>query len=328
MDIVPELMANLDQLEGIFMPEAARRRAEMRARNGRFVHYTSAEAAHAIISGRSMWMRNTSCMNDFSEIHHGHALLRRCLMQESAGLALQAALNECVQGSANMAIQQYDHWWNDMQVATYIACLSEHDDREDAYGRLSMWRAYGGKGSASVALVLRVPLENGRAVPLGVVFTPVAYMEAAEVCAQMRTITANIQNNATYLAGLSPELVWRTVFAMLRMATVSLKHAGFMEEKEWRVACWPNMSRPVPDPITCSPKAIGGLPQKVYSIPFRGRADGGVDGLDIASVIDRVIIGPTQYPLPMIAVFQDALRDAGVTNPEQRVFASNIPLRT
>jgi hypothetical protein len=58
----------------------------------------------------------------------------------------------------------------------------------------------------------------------------------------------------------------------------------------------------------------------------RGRTR--VDGLEIPAILDRVIIGPTQYPIPMVTAFTDALRKAGVPNPESRVFLSNIPLRT
>jgi len=39
--------------------------------NVRFVHYTSAAAAVGIVSTKSIWMRNVTCMNDFSEIDYG-----------------------------------------------------------------------------------------------------------------------------------------------------------------------------------------------------------------------------------------------------------------
>jgi hypothetical protein len=301
---------------------------EMRERKGRFVHYTSAEAAHSIISSASIWMRNAACMNDFSEIQYGFKLLTSCLKELGIGDALFGALHSCVPNVSPHAIQVFDEWWDDMQRATYIACLSEHDEREDLYGRLSMWRAYGSRTSASVALVFRLPLETGTAIPLGVAFTPVAYMTPQEVAGQIRQVTDKIKKSATYLGTLDPRTITAIVVTMLRMAVLSLKHPGFDEEREWRVALWPNMPRPTPELVTESTRTIGGVPQKVYSLPLKDAANGGVDGLDIPSILDRVIIGPTQYPVPMVAAFTDALKKVGVPDPESRVSLSHVPLRT
>ena len=41
----------------------------------RLVHYTSVENAYRIITGRQVWLRNASMMNDFSEIEHGISCL-------------------------------------------------------------------------------------------------------------------------------------------------------------------------------------------------------------------------------------------------------------
>jgi hypothetical protein len=45
-------------------------------------------------------------------------------------------------------------------------------------------------------------------------------------------------------------------------------------------------------------------------------------------MLDRLIIGPSQYPVPMYDAFTDALRTAGVTDPDKKVFMSGIPIRT
>jgi len=37
----------------------------------RLVHYTSAENAYRIISGKQVWLRNAHLMNDYSEMQHG-----------------------------------------------------------------------------------------------------------------------------------------------------------------------------------------------------------------------------------------------------------------
>ena len=53
------------KLEGIFVPYARKRRDEFYARGGKFVHYTSADAAIKIIKDKRIWMRNTTCMSDY-----------------------------------------------------------------------------------------------------------------------------------------------------------------------------------------------------------------------------------------------------------------------
>src|SRR5690242_10992667 len=60
-----------ERLNRAFMPEAAKRMTEFRERNGRFVHYTSAEGGMAILRSGRMLLRNSVLMNDFSEVQHG-----------------------------------------------------------------------------------------------------------------------------------------------------------------------------------------------------------------------------------------------------------------
>ena len=72
---------------------------------------------------------------------------------------------------------------------------------------------------------------------------------------------------------------------------------------------------------------ISGVPQPVYKIPLNDLPDEGLVGLRIPELVDRVIIGPTDYPLAMFDAFTDALHEAGVEKPHERVFVSNIPLR-
>jgi len=113
---------------------------------------------------------------------------------------------------------------------------------------------------------------------------------------------------------------------MLVSSIVCLKHEGFHEEKEWRVIHSPKRT---PSPfIDSSIEVISGLPQRVYKIHFKNDSASGLTGLEPDEVIDRIIIGPTQFPWVMGEAFVSALRDAGVKDPEKRVFASQIPVRT
>ncbi len=55
----------------IFYPHASKRRNAVMRQGTRFVHYTSAKSAMKILKTREVWMRKTSCMNDFMEVEHG-----------------------------------------------------------------------------------------------------------------------------------------------------------------------------------------------------------------------------------------------------------------
>ena len=48
---------------------------------------------------------------------------------------------------------------------------------------------------------------------------------------------------------------------------------------------------------------IDGIPQVIYKLPFDKTVSAEVAPLDIASVLDRVIIGPTQYAEEMKRAF-------------------------
>ena len=45
------------------------------------------------------------------------------------------------------------------------------------------------------------------------------------------------------------------------------------------------------------------------------------------ALVERIIIGPSAYPVPMWMAFVDALKKAGVPDPDKRVVISNIPIR-
>src|SRR5215469_16282671 len=104
---IPENVRLGIRLEQIFMPYAHRQRAELLQKQGatasretafRFAHYTSAEAALNIINTKRIWMRNTSCMVDYSEVRHGYDLLNQFVTDKDRWGAFTAALHSCAPG--------------------------------------------------------------------------------------------------------------------------------------------------------------------------------------------------------------------------------------
>lgn len=316
-------LAPLDKLlEGIFFPDSLSRLGDIIATGGRFVHYTSAEVAVSIIQNKSIWMRNAMTMNDFSEVEHGLKCVREA-WKSDVGTRLQRAIDAIHEGVSEAAAKQFDQWQPDMRHGTYLTCVSEHPPEEDEHGRLSMWRAYGGR--SGIALVMNVEPFAATTDELKAYSSPVFYATAADFLVRMANMAAQLEQNADALRALTPDSLQANVFTALRFAALCTKHPAFKEEREWRVVYSPNLAQsPLIKPAV---KAIRGIPQIVQSIPLVNDPDNGMHGADIPSLIHRVIIGPTEDVGAVYDAFCSILFEAGVENPKERVWASHIPLR-
>jgi hypothetical protein len=328
--VIPDSVRVAMQLGGIFLPRATKRRQELYAGedSARFVHYTSAEAALSIIRGKRIWMRNTTCMSDYSEVHHGLSIFQKFFSDESKRQAFTQAVDECAPGAASEAIDLFYRWStagpSGMQLNTYIASISEHDDGEDMHGRLSMWRAFG-SNAIRVAIVLRIPWYTGGAQALNVMFSPVAYSSEAEVHAEIFSVIEGVRAGRDFLRSLDRLRIVEIVFHMLLAGAACLKHEGFHEEREWRAIYIPT---PTPSPLMeSSIESVGGVPQTVYKFPIDEKVSEALRGLDLSRIFDRLIIGPSPYPWVMYEAFVATLRQAGVADAQDRVWASNIPIR-
>ena len=112
---------------------------------------------------------------------------------------------------------------------------------------------------------------------------------------------------------------------MLVAGVSCLKHEGFSEEREWRVVYSPKRTQsPL---IESSTEVIGGVPQLVYKLPLEKSSSYATSDLDFTNIFDRLIIGPTQYPVAMREAFVESLMQAGVPDAGKRIFVSGIPIR-
>ena len=62
-----QLTPDQQRLWKIFHPKAAEEESTIIKHNIRFVHYTSAATVLKVLSTKRIWMRKTSCMNDYRE---------------------------------------------------------------------------------------------------------------------------------------------------------------------------------------------------------------------------------------------------------------------
>lgn len=79
--------------------------------------------------------------------------------------------------------------------------------------------------------------------------------------------------------------------------------------------------------VTHEVRSINGVPQEIYKVKLKSDPVNGITGLSPNELINRIIIGPTDYPLVMYKTFVNLLEKAGVEDAANKVWVSDIPLR-
>jgi Protein of unknown function (DUF2971) len=311
-----------DRLARVLFPHFYDRYLSARLHGTRFVHYTTADAAMNILRSREVWMRKSSCMNDFLEVQYGLTRLYRAYLQTDTGKMFKSILNELFEGITADIEKLFDSWTPHFQTNTYFTCMSEHETKEDTYGRLSMWRAY--DQGTGVALVLNNSVFLAPADRFGAYSSPVAYLDDAEFEKQFGRVVTNIREEVDFIRQQGREAMTGRIFQMLRFASLCTKHPGFAEEKEWRVIYCPTLEE---SPyLTKEIQVVRGVPQPIYKIPLRDIPEIGLLA-SVPSLLNRIIIGPTHFPVAVAEAFHQLLVEAGVPDAESRVCVSDIPLR-
>ena len=324
MMLTAEQKTAIDRLESVFFAHAKNRRDQLAQNNLRLVHYTTAENAINILRSKTFWMRDTRSMTDFREVEHGYSMLLEYFVQQPGKRdAFCAALDQYHADAGRDALKRYDDWWTHIRTTTYICCFSEHSKEEDSYGRLSMWRAYGSR--AGVAMIFKVP-DPYSAIPLNVYLSPAVYLESDQFWRKLDDAVGRIRAASDALEVLDRDTLVFTAYRMLVMAALSLKHPAFLEEREWRLIHLP-FETPSPH-IKSETATIGGIPQVVYKVSLENHAAEGITGITLPELLDRVIVGPTQYPGPIYTSLAKELSDAGVADAAGKIAFSGIPLRT
>ncbi|MDZ7892444.1 MAG: DUF2971 domain-containing protein [Rhodoferax sp.] len=287
MTIAPEL---LPIYKKVFFPYANEAVERMQAQGGRFAYYTTAATAMLILKSRAMWMRGTMVMNDSSEIEHGLSCVLSALKSD-VGSQLEKVLDKQYPGLTKEVVDSFVAWAPGFSSDTFILCLSEHFSPDDAYGRLSMWRAYGGE--AGVALVINGNVMFRESDALAAYSMPVAYLDERGLRKKLTELVSGIGMNVDLLKAIGRQATCNAIFNILRFATVCTKHPAFEEEREWRVVASPALQRSPLVPVTV--EAVGGIPQRVLKIELKDHPDQGLIGLEPDKLVDRVLIGPCEH---------------------------------
>lgn len=315
------------RLVSLFMPHAMSQLEKLKQQQPRhFAHYTSAHAAMQIIDNRRIWMRNAIVMNDFSEVQHGQKCIRSSWDDQSVGGRLRKLLDHIYPGLAGATEENFERQVGHREMQSYMVSLSEHGEgalNEDEYGRLSMWRAYG--GDTNVAFVFNTKAFISQSTALPAFLSPVLYCDEPEFKRKFVEMIEGLENNISFLKSTPPKAISETLTSALHFAALSSKHPGFAEEREWRVIHSPTMAPS--ERIKFDVETIGGVPQRVYKLRMENYPDEGFTGATLPELVAEVIIGPTAYPWPIYEAIVTKLQEAGCEDAENKVRVSEIPLR-
>jgi hypothetical protein len=321
----PQIPPLIERHMSVFMPYALRRVKAVGSAGTRFAYYTDADTAMKILDTGTIWMRQAACMNDYMEVQHGIDCLVAAWNGDD-GKRLKDSLEKRFQGIVQEVADWFNGWQHDLRFRTFVTCFSEHagpgHENEDHLGRLSMWRAYG--RGAGVALIIKQDPFWSTDTSLGLYTSPIAYLDDKGFAAEFKGLVDSIEANASYLDEIKHEGVRNALEVALSAAVVSVKHPGFHEEREWRIVRTPNS--PFRCPLQTVSRTIGGIPQPVLLLDLKDRPPGLV-GITPPALIDRVIIGPTVFPLAIKEALLTQMEAANIPDAKDKLHISFVPLR-
>jgi hypothetical protein len=296
-------------------------------------HYTSAEAGYAILKEQKFWFRNTKYMNDFSEGQWGWNLLVKAYngTKDTQTKTLKAALDSIAPKLSEKFKEMMNNQRHNQDWHPYISCFCEHDfleNKEDDHGKLSMWRAYGRPHGVCLVFAKDVFLEGDETID-NLLTTKVRYWDQGEFKDQYYNILVNNINKHKdwdwIQHSVSSEDLLFILQKVLWFACHSIKHPGFKEEEEWRVVTWSEANE-ASDYMAKETVFRGGTPEIIYTLDLKKLSEK-IPDVAIDKFIKRIIIGPSDKTQEQREAFIDILKQNNVSNPEERVVISGIPLR-
>lgn len=304
--------------------------SELLNSNKKLVHYTSAIVAREIIEKEQLWLRKTIFMNDYSEIKYGKQCLDNLLNTPEFLIELNNLLKYFTNNDDNLNTlkKEYHRYINDVEKRTYISCLSEHLPEENTIGRLSMWRAYSNSSGVALVISRRIikKLDNL------FIMVPVTYSK--DTCKDnflkgLKNINKIIDNKLQLVNYKNN--IFRKLVLIMFLYTISLKHQGFWEEREWRIILsFLDLEDEAhyfsSNLIERSIENIKGNPEVIYKLNLKKIFFINPNG---ESLLEKIIIGPTANSEILVDSFSEILKNKGFDDEQIKnmITVSNIPLR-
>ncbi len=283
--------------------------------SGSIWHYTDSAGLLGVLQSNALWATSTSMLNDAREIQFGLDIARDIWNSEGAAL-IDGWIAAMPPGhdpgpisplAARFIAGVIERVAEDLETnGVFVACASMEPDS------LSQWRGYGGVQGYALGLKPKVdlgvlpaieatpPMKAGIVMPR---WRPVIYERSRQEEVVRQTLG--------FLSVLAPRdgsdfshPDWNAMYfgaaLSLAEAIVSLKHAGFADEREVRMAL---TYRPLDGYLRFRPTALGITPYLALAARNPDFDSGSIDGVYTMSVrsqgplpITDVVIGPTPNP--------------------------------
>lgn len=262
-------------------------------------------------------------MNDYMEVQHGLDCLINAFTSENEGKRFKEMLNCIFPGIVDEVTKLFDSWIPAFRSDTFIVCVSEHLESDDRFGKLSMWRAYGGRNS--VALVINSKSLFSEIDVFKAYTIPVEYIDSNEYGKQLDDLRMRMDAEKEYLLDIGKKAVLSYLFYKFKYIVICTKHPGFEEEREWRIVYTPKDKKS--EYIKGVIETINNVPQEVHKLPLKDIPEKGYTGVTIPELIDRIIIGPNDQQLVIGDAFKKLLISCNCKEVEKKICYSGIPLR-
>lgn len=272
-------------------------------------HYTSAEALLGILQSRSLWATDIRFLNDTEEFTFARDLISSELTRRASRLRTERV-------RSNLAEQLKDLTAHAPPPA-YVVSLSEQGNA------LSQWRAYAPRDGVAIgfhhralgavkAFALRrctylneahnASKQDRQALDLIVddIYASMQWAARLMIQREARKVSTDDMETIEALRDHADMIALRFVWSAL-----SIKHAGFAEESEWRlISNMPELSlaHPLgPDSIVNFRRgAFGVTPYLLAALPESWR--------NVPLGIARIVVGPSSNAAATVGSIQDLLR--------------------
>jgi hypothetical protein len=246
-------------------------------------HYTSADAAYNIISSEKIFLGDARFTNDFSEINYGSQLFLHAFREKY--LHLYKELFDKIDPNLFSEFDQiFSQNIANLLFNNYIFCLCGHDSlttEHRLHGKLSMWRAYGGKSGVCFYFnenISKIELPNST-------FSKVNYWSYNDLEYEMSRFYSSL-NVKKHLNPSNKSIFLDQVVNKFKNDLAFIKNPSFKEENEWRLLCFPDEHND--REYNVDNVILRNTPQMVVSIPFCEKYK-----TSFNEILSHIVIGPS-----------------------------------
>ena len=287
-------------------------------------HYTSIPNTEKVLRSRQLWLSNPLLMNDSQELLF---VIDMCISRAIAHEELNKALATVSrQSTFFQKLSTMRARLDSGEIFEfYISCFCEFDHVNEPDGLLSMWRGYGANGYGAAIIFSFQTIFSLLASSF--TLRRVSYSSDDQVAAEIDDKCAEIASFVTKSNVADSDLGSVAVgfFKFAEMKALFRKHAGFREEKEWRLVYTKQRDTlPLPEKFFGYKASSRGIEPKLkLDLPqFLSLMN---SEKDLGDLVAGILLGPGSSSILAKKSAELMLKSVGL--PDARIVRSTIPYR-